>query len=54
MSPDTSACELTSLTVYIAGRFLLGYGNSLAQMSSPLLLTEICPPTTPGSRYGHI
>lgn len=31
-------------TIYIAGRFLLGFGNSLAQMASPLLLTEICHP----------
>ncbi|KAF3015064.1 hypothetical protein G7054_g2033 [Neopestalotiopsis clavispora] len=30
--------------MYIAGRFLLGFGNSFAQMSSPLLLTEICHP----------
>lgn len=30
--------------MYIAGRFVLGFGNSLAQMSSPLLLTEICHP----------
>lgn len=30
--------------MYIGGRFLLGFGNSLAQMSSPLLLTEICHP----------
>jgi sugar porter (SP) family MFS transporter len=28
----------------MAGRFLLGFGNSLAQMASPLLLTEICHP----------
>jgi MFS family permease len=30
--------------VFIAGRFVLGFGNSLAQMCSPLLLTEICHP----------
>ncbi|KAK1964407.1 general substrate transporter [Colletotrichum sublineola] len=30
--------------MYIGGRFILGFGNSLAQMSSPLLLTEICHP----------
>ncbi|KAK7742403.1 hypothetical protein SLS53_004549 [Cytospora paraplurivora] len=29
---------------YVSGRFLLGFGNSLAQMASPLLLTEICHP----------
>lgn len=31
-------------SVYVAGRFVLGFGNSLAQMASPLLLTEICHP----------
>ncbi|KAK2747033.1 hypothetical protein FQN55_005302 [Onygenales sp. PD_40] len=30
--------------MYVAGRFVLGFGNSLAQMSSPVLLTEICHP----------
>jgi sugar porter (SP) family MFS transporter len=30
--------------MYLGGRFILGFGNSLAQMSSPLLLTEICHP----------
>ncbi|KAI0477904.1 general substrate transporter [Xylariaceae sp. FL0804] len=30
--------------MFVAGRFLLGFGNSLAQMASPLLLTEICHP----------
>ncbi|KAK3504212.1 MFS general substrate transporter [Neurospora crassa] len=30
--------------VYMGGRFLLGLGNSLAQMASPLLLTEIVHP----------
>lgn len=30
--------------MYVGGRFVLGFGNSLAQMSSPLLLTEICHP----------
>ncbi|RSL99642.1 hypothetical protein CDV31_012107 [Fusarium ambrosium] len=30
--------------MYMAGRFVLGFGNSLAQMSSPMLLTEICHP----------
>jgi hypothetical protein len=30
--------------VYVGGRFVLGFGNSLAQMASPLLLTEICHP----------
>lgn len=30
--------------MFIAGRFLLGFGNSFAQMCSPLLLTEICHP----------
>ncbi|KAJ0159004.1 Lactose permease [Colletotrichum tanaceti] len=30
--------------MYVGGRFILGFGNSLAQMASPLLLTEICHP----------
>ncbi|KAL1855239.1 hypothetical protein VTK73DRAFT_8591 [Phialemonium thermophilum] len=30
--------------MYLGGRFILGFGNSLSQMSSPLLLTEICHP----------
>ncbi|KAF4985673.1 hypothetical protein FDECE_16396 [Fusarium decemcellulare] len=30
--------------MYMAGRFVLGFGNSLSQMSSPMLLTEICHP----------
>jgi len=30
--------------VLLAGRFILGFGNSLAQMCSPMLLTEICHP----------
>jgi sugar porter (SP) family MFS transporter len=30
--------------MYIAGRFVLGFGNSLSQMASPMLLTEICHP----------
>lgn len=33
-----------SYGMYLGGRFVLGFGNSLAQMSSPLLLTEICHP----------
>lgn len=30
--------------MYVAGRLLLGIGNSLAQMASPILLTEIAHP----------
>ncbi|KAH8593395.1 general substrate transporter [Bisporella sp. PMI_857] len=30
--------------MYTGGRFILGFGNSLTQMSSPVLLTEICHP----------
>ncbi|GAB1315337.1 hypothetical protein MFIFM68171_05547 [Madurella fahalii] len=30
--------------MYMGGRFMLGFGNSLSQMASPLLLTEICHP----------
>ncbi|PSN65984.1 general substrate transporter [Corynespora cassiicola Philippines] len=33
-----------NLDWYMAGRFFMGFGNSLAQLSSPLLLTEICHP----------
>ena len=33
-----------TFSVYVGGRFVLGFGNSLAQMASPLLLTEICHP----------
>jgi MFS family permease len=29
---------------FMGGRFLIGFGNSLAQLSSPLLLTELCHP----------
>ncbi|KAH8689382.1 general substrate transporter [Talaromyces proteolyticus] len=34
----------TSYGMYIAGRFLLGFGNSFAQMCSPMLLIELCHP----------
>ncbi|CAJ2505849.1 Uu.00g132430.m01.CDS01 [Anthostomella pinea] len=30
--------------MFVVGRFLQGFGNSFAQMASPLLLTEICHP----------
>jgi len=30
--------------MYMGGRFVLGFGNSFAQMCSPMLLTEICHP----------
>ncbi|KFY31023.1 hypothetical protein V493_01477 [Pseudogymnoascus sp. VKM F-4281 (FW-2241)] len=30
--------------MYLGGRFLVGFGNSLAQLACPLLLTEICHP----------
>lgn len=33
-----------SYGMYVAGRFILGFGNSLTQMSSPVLLTELCHP----------
>jgi len=33
-----------NLDYFMGGRFLMGFGNSLAQLSSPLLLTEICHP----------
>ncbi|KAK4197863.1 general substrate transporter [Triangularia verruculosa] len=34
----------TNLNTFMGGRVLLGFGNSLAQISSPMLLTEICHP----------
>jgi len=33
-----------NLGMFMGGRFLMGFGNSLAQLSSPLLLAEICHP----------
>ncbi|KAK5171499.1 uncharacterized protein LTR77_004644 [Saxophila tyrrhenica] len=33
-----------SWKTYFAGRLILGFGNSFAQMCSPILLTEICHP----------
>jgi sugar porter (SP) family MFS transporter len=33
-----------NLSMFMAGRFFMGFGNSLAQLSSPLLLTELCHP----------
>jgi sugar porter (SP) family MFS transporter len=30
--------------MYLGGRFLIGFGNSLAQLACPVLLTEICHP----------
>ena len=30
--------------MFEGARFFMGFGNSLAQLSSPLLLTEICHP----------
>ncbi|KAL2064513.1 hypothetical protein VTL71DRAFT_3650 [Oculimacula yallundae] len=34
----------TSYGMFCAGRFILGYGNSMSQLASPLLLTEIIHP----------
>ncbi|CBY02423.1 hypothetical protein IAQ61_007013 [Plenodomus lingam] len=34
----------TTWQIYMAGRLILGFGNSFAQMCSPILLTEICHP----------
>jgi len=34
----------TNWEIYMAGRLVLGIGNSFAQMCSPILLTEICHP----------
>ncbi|KAF1966350.1 general substrate transporter [Bimuria novae-zelandiae CBS 107.79] len=33
-----------TLTHFMIGRSMMGFGNSLAQLSSPLLLTELCHP----------
>ncbi|KAJ4290432.1 hypothetical protein N0V90_010648 [Kalmusia sp. IMI 367209] len=33
-----------NLTYFMTGRCMMGFGNSLAQLSSPLLLTELCHP----------
>ncbi|KIW49937.1 hypothetical protein PV05_11568 [Exophiala xenobiotica] len=33
-----------NLAMFKGGRFLMGFGNSMAQLSSPLLLTELCHP----------
>lgn len=33
-----------SLGYFMGGRVMIGFGNSLAQLSSPLLLTELCHP----------
>ena len=41
---NRSKISAKKLQVYVAGRFILGFGNSLAQMSSPVLLTELCHP----------
>jgi sugar porter (SP) family MFS transporter len=38
------SCFSTNWQIYFAGRFVLGFGNSFAQMCSPILLTEICHP----------
>ncbi|EMR66836.1 putative hexose transporter protein [Eutypa lata UCREL1] len=34
----------SNMGIFMGGRVLLGFGNSLAQISSPMLLTEICHP----------
>ncbi|OIW34702.1 general substrate transporter [Coniochaeta ligniaria NRRL 30616] len=33
-----------NLGTFMGGRILLGFGNSLAQLASPMLLTELCHP----------
>ncbi|PNY27026.1 Hexose transporter protein [Tolypocladium capitatum] len=41
------ACITTFSTgygMYLGGRFVIGFGNSLSQICSPMLLTEICHP----------
>lgn len=34
----------STLGVFMGGRFLLGFGNAFTQLSSPMLLTELCHP----------
>ncbi|KAK0731807.1 sugar transporter [Lasiosphaeris hirsuta] len=34
----------TNLNIFMGGRVMLGFGNSLAQIASPMLLTELCHP----------
>lgn len=45
-TPDSESHNVTDhvITVYCGGRFVLGFGNSFAQLASPMLLTEICHP----------
>lgn len=33
-----------SYGMYLGGRFVLGFGNSLSQLACPVLLVEICHP----------
>lgn len=48
MGVSLDACPvvlgLHVVSVYLGGRFVLGFGNSLTQVCSPMLLTEICHP----------
>jgi MFS family permease len=37
-----AACQ--NLGTFMGGRAMLGFGNSLAQICSPMLLTELCHP----------
>lgn len=39
----------TNRNIYLAGRLILGFGNSPAQMCSPILLTEIAHPQHRGT-----
>lgn len=34
----------TSIGAFMGGRVLMGFGNSLAQIASPMLLTELAHP----------
>jgi sugar porter (SP) family MFS transporter len=38
------SCFSSNWQIYFTGRFVVGFGNSFAQMCSPILLTEICHP----------
>lgn len=43
-SRSVERTDIDKPLVYLGGRFLVGFGNSLAQLSCPVLLTEICHP----------
>jgi MFS family permease len=40
----TAQFDAHDILVFKGARFLMGFGNSMAQLSAPLLLTELCHP----------